>query len=60
MVIVCILVNDGTMEELDDWADIVEETSNKFEKLLGYAPTQKEVNDAFDSLKKIFFGLWII
>ena len=50
----------GTMEELDDWANIVEETSNKFEKLLGYAPTEKEVNDAFDSLKKIFLGLWII
>ena len=48
------------MEELDDWADIVEETANKFEKLLGYAPTQKEVNDAFDSLKKIFLGLWVI
>ena len=50
----------GTMEELDDWANIVEETSKKFEKLLGYAPTEKEVNDAFDSLKKIFLGLWII
>jgi hypothetical protein len=50
----------GTIEELDVWANIVEETAGKFEKMLGYAPTQEEVNDAFDSLKKIFLGLWII
>lgn len=50
----------GTMEELDAWAYIVEETAEKFEKLLGYTPTQEDVDDAFDSLKKIFLGLWII
>ena len=50
----------GTIEELDKWANIIEETASKFDALLGYVPLQKEVDDAFDMLKKIFLGLWLI
>ena len=48
----------GNQEELCAWTDLVEETSKRFKNFLGYAPTQDEVNDAFDVLKRIFFGLW--
>ena len=50
----------GTIEELDKWANLIEETANKFDALLGYEPFQEEVDDAFDMLKKIFLGLWLI
>lgn len=50
----------GTIEELDKWACVIEETANKFDNLLGYEPFQEDVNNAFDSLKKIFLGLWLI
>ena len=49
----------GTVEEYHKWLDIIEETAKKFDKLLGYYPTQEEVDVAFDSIKKIFLGLWI-
>ena len=50
----------GTPEELDKWTEMVEETAKNFEKLLsGWAPEcQEAVDVAFDSLKKIFLGLW--
>ena len=48
----------GTQEELCLWTDLVEETANRFKSFLGYGPTQDEMNDAFDKLKRIFFGLW--
>ena len=48
----------GTQEELCLWTDLVEETANRFKSFLGYSPTQDEANDAFDMLKRIFFGLW--
>ena len=48
----------GTQEELCSWTDLIEEASKLFKNFLGYAPTQDEVNDAFDVLKRIFFGLW--
>ena len=48
----------GTQEELCLWTELVEETANRFKSFLGYSPTQDEVNDAFDMLKRIFFGLW--
>ena len=50
----------GTPEELDKWTAIVEETAKNFEKLLSdWAPEcQEAVDVAFDSLKKIFLGLW--
>lgn len=50
----------GTIEELDKWANLIEETANKFDNLLGYEPFQEDVNNAFDMLKKIFLGLWLI
>ena len=48
----------GNQEELCAWTDLLEETSKRFKNFLGYAPTQDEVNDAFDLLKRVFFGLW--
>jgi hypothetical protein len=50
----------GTPEELDKWTEMVEETAKNFEKLLSDWATesQEAVNVAFDSLKKIFLGLW--
>lgn len=49
----------GTVEEYYKWLDVIEETAKKFDNLLGYYPTQEEVDAAFDSIKKIFLGLWI-
>lgn len=50
----------GTPEELDKWTEMVEETAKSFEKLLSDWATesQEAVDVAFDSLKKIFLGLW--
>jgi hypothetical protein len=50
----------GTPEELDKWTEMIEETAKSFEKLLSdWAPEcQEAVDVAFDSLKKIFLGLW--
>ena len=50
----------GTPEELDKWADMVEETAKSFENLLSdwAGESQEKVDLAFDSLKKIFLGLW--
>ena len=50
----------GTPEELDKWTEMVEETAKDFDKLLSDWATesQEAVDVAFDSLKKIFLGLW--
>ena len=50
----------GTAEELDKWADMVEETAKSFENLLSdwAVESQEKVDLAFDALKKIFLGLW--
>lgn len=50
----------GTPEELDKWTEMVEETAKNFDKLLSDWATesQEAVDVAFDSLKKIFLGLW--
>ena len=50
----------GTPEELDKWADMVEETAKSFENLLSdwAVESQEKVDLAFDALKKIFLGLW--
>ena len=50
----------GTSEELDKWTEMVEETAKDFDKLLSDWATesQEAVDVAFDSLKKIFLGLW--
>ena len=50
----------GTPEELDKWTEMVEETAKNFDELLSdWAPEcQEAVDVAFDSLKKIFLGLW--
>ena len=50
----------GTPEELDIWADMVEETAKSFENLLSdwAVESQEKVDLAFDALKKIFLGLW--
>ena len=49
----------GSVEEANMWAEKVEEVANKFEPLAsGWEPSQKEVDEAFDMLKKIFLGLW--
>lgn len=50
----------GTSEELDKWTKMVEETAKDFDKLLSDWATesQEAVDVAFDSLKKIFLGLW--
>jgi hypothetical protein len=48
----------GTQEEFCSWTELIEQTANRFADFLGYAPTHDEVNDAFDMLKRIFFGLW--
>lgn len=50
----------GTPEELDKWADIIEETAKKFDLFSGdwECNSQAQVDKAFDSLKKIFLGLW--
>ena len=49
-----------TPEDLDKWTEMVEETAKNFEKLLSdWAPEcQEAVDVAFDSLKRIFLGLW--
>ena len=49
-----------TPEDLDKWTEMVEETAKNFEKLLSDWATesQEAVDVAFDSLKKIFLGLW--
>lgn len=49
----------GTKEELDRWADMVEQTAKAFEGMKdGYETRQEQVDEAFDRLKKIFLGLW--
>ena len=54
------LAQTGTPEELDKWTEMVEETAKNFDKLLSDWATesQEAVDVAFDSLKKIFLGLW--
>ena len=50
---------NGTEEELDRWADMVEQTAKLFEGMTeGDEPRQEQVDEAFDKLKKIFLGLW--
>ncbi len=49
---------NGTEEELDKWTDMVEQTAKAFERMAdGYESGQEQVDEAFDMLKKIFFGL---
>ena len=50
----------GTTEELDKWTDMVEETAKLFDNLVSdwAVESQEKVDLAFDSLKKIFLGLW--
>ena len=48
-----------TDEELNKWTDMVCEVASKFDALAsGWQPTQKQVDQAFDMLKKIYLGLW--
>ena len=54
------LEQTGGPEELDKWTELVEEVAKQFDKLLNdwNCENQEVVDLAFDSLKKIFLGLW--